>query len=298
LSDAIFPKKTQKKWVEYLNQQDYDIIITTASLSLRLAMIAPQVKAKTIGWQHNCFSGYLDVPYVVFWKQECLLQEYLPKLDRYIVLSDYDKRDYKEILGIDTEVKINPRSFVSEQKCDVNAKRFLMATRFVYAKGLDLMMESFEEFCKSDDEWQLDIIGDGELKKEIIADAKRRGIIDRVNFVGYTNEAEKYYLQSSVFLLPSRWEGWPMVIMEAYEFGLPVIAYHMGAMDLIIEDGKTGLLPKAFDTHKFAEAMLELAHNDDLRKQMYHNAIEKSAEFDIEKTVAEWNKLFQRLIQG
>ena len=82
LADAIFPKKTQDKWVEYLNEQDYDIIITTASLSLRLGMLAPRLKAKTIGWQHNCFDGYLKVPKVVFWKQEALLQEYLPKLDR------------------------------------------------------------------------------------------------------------------------------------------------------------------------------------------------------------------------
>lgn len=297
LMDAIFPKKTQDKWVEYLNEQDYDIIITTASLSLRLGMLAPRLNAKTIGWQHNCFSGYLDVPNVVFWKQECLLQEYLPKLDRYIVLSDYDKRDYQEILGIDTEVKINPRSFVSEEKCDPGSKHFLIAARFVYAKGLDLMMESFEEFCKQDDEWQLDIIGDGDLWNEIVADAKRRGIENRVNFVGYTNEPEKYYLNSSVFLLPSRWEGWPMVIMEAFEFGLPVIAFHTGAMDLIIDDGKTGYLPEAFDTGKFTQAMLKLAHDDELREQMSKNAIEKSGDFAIEKAVEAWNDLFHRLIE-
>lgn len=297
LAEAIFPKKTRKKWVQYLNEQDYDIIITTAALSLRLAMIAPELKAKTIGWQHNCFSGYLEVPNVVFWKQECLLQEFLPKLDRYIVLSDYDKRDYQEILGIDTEVKINPRSFVSEKKCDITSKHFLMATRFVYAKGLDLMMESFEEFCKEDDEWQLDIIGSGALFGKIVADAKRRGLEERVNFVGYTNEPETYYLNSSVFLLPSRWEGWPMVIMEAFEFGLPVIAYHMGAMDLIIDDGKTGFLPEAFDTKKFAEAMLKVAHNEELRRQLSQNAIEKSADFSMEKTVKEWNKLFENIVK-
>ena len=49
-----------------------------------------------------------------------------------------------------------------------------MATRFVYAKGLDLMMESFEEFCKADSEWELDIIGDGDLFDQIRADAKKR----------------------------------------------------------------------------------------------------------------------------
>ncbi len=296
LADAIFPKKTREKWVKYLNEQNYDIIITTASLSLRLGMLAPELNAKTIGWQHNCYDGYVHVPNVVFWKQECLLQEYLPKLDKYIVLSDYDKRDYKKFLDIDTEVKINPRSFVSERKCDPKSKRFLMATRFVYAKGLDLMMESFEEFCKQDDEWQLDIIGAGDLWNQILADAKRRHIEDRVNFVGYTNEPEKYYLNSSIFLLPSRWEGWPMVIMEAFEFGLPVIAFHTGAMDLIIDDGKTGFLPEAFDTHKFTEAMLKLAHDEELRREMSRNAIWKSEDFAIERTVKEWNRLFNRVM--
>lgn len=113
LANSLYPAKVRNKWIEYLNAQDYDIIIATGAISLRLAMLAPYLKAKTIGWQHNCYSGYIDVPGIAFWKQECLLQEYLPKLDRYIVLSEYDKRDYKEKLGIETEVKINPRSFVS-----------------------------------------------------------------------------------------------------------------------------------------------------------------------------------------
>lgn len=296
LAESIFPKKTRDKWVEYLNSKDYDVIITTASLSLRLGMIAPRLNAATIGWQHNCYDGYLHVKPVVFWQQECLLQEYLPNLDRYIVLSKYDQRDYMEKLGIDTEVKINPRSFVSEKKCNVKSKRFLMATRFVYAKGLDLMMESFEEFCKEDSEWELDILGDGKLFGQIKADAKNRHLEDRVHFVGYTNEPENYYLNSSVFLLPSRWEGWPMVIMEAFEFGLPVIAYHMGAMDLIIEDGKTGFLPEAFDPHKFAQAMLKVAHDEELRAQMSANAIAKSEDFSIDKAVAAWDDLFERVV--
>ena len=86
-----------------------------------------------------------------------------------------------------------------------------------------------------------------------------------------------------------------MVIMEAYEFGLPVIAYHMGNMDLIIDDGKTGYLPEAFDTHKFAQAMLKLAHDDELRQKMSINAIAKSEDFAIEKAVKEWDELFERV---
>ena len=87
-----------------------------------------------------------------------------------------------------------------------------------------------------------------------------------------------------------------MVIMEAFEFGLPVIAYHMGAMDLIIDDGKTGFLPEAFDPHKFAQAMLKIAHDEGLRAQMSANAIAKSEDFSIDKAVAAWDDLFERVV--
>ena len=298
LADAYFPRKTREKWVNYLNRQDYDIIIATASLSLELAVLAPGLKAKTIGWQHSCFDGYLYKPNALFRNQESLLKRYLPRLDRYIVLSEYDKRDYKEKLGISTEVRINPRSFVSKKKCDPSRKRFLMVGRFAYVKGLDLVLDSFEEFCREDSEWQLDIVGDGELWDEIHALAAKKSLTDRVNFAGYTNEPEKYYLNSSVFLLPSRWEGWPMAVMEAYEFGLPVIAYRTAAMDLIVEDGVTGYLAEAFDTHGFAAAMKRLASDRELRCRMHCNAIKKSEDFAIEKTVKEWERLFDELVNG
>ena len=87
-----------------------------------------------------------------------------------------------------------------------------------------------------------------------------------------------------------------MVIMEAFEFGLPVIAFHTGAMDLIIDDGKTGYLPEAFDTKKFTDAMLKLAHDEELRREMSRNAIWKSEDFAIEKAVKEWNRLFNRVM--
>lgn len=295
LEDTFFPKDTQEKWIAYLNEQNYDVIIATASSALKLAMMADRLNAKTVGWQHNCYDGYINVPNVVFWHMEELLKKYLPRLSRYIVLSEYDRVDYMEKLGIDTEVKINPRSFVSDVKADSTAKRFLVCTRFVYAKGLDLLMESFKRFTETDNEWEMDIVGDGPLFMSIVKMAREYGIMERVHFYGYSQNVKKYYCQSSVFLLPSRWEGWPMVIMEAFEYGLPVVAYHMGAMDLMIEDGKTGLLPEAFDPDAYAKAMTDIAHNEELRREMSQNAIKKSNDFDIANAVAEWNDLFDRI---
>lgn len=295
LGEAIFPAEAREGLSEYLNSQGYDVIIATARMALWLAMMAPKLQSKTVGWQHNCYDGYLHVKPVVFWKQEALLQKYLPQLSAYVVLSAYDQRDYLEKLGIQTVVKTNPRSFVSEKRSTSDNKHFFMCTRFVYAKGLDLILDAFEEFRKKDDEWDLNIVGDGKLLKKIKRDTEKRGLADRIHILGYSNNVQQYYMDSSIFLLPSRWEGWPMVIMEAYEYGLPVIAFHTGAMDLIIRDGETGLLPDAFDTKQFAEAMLKLAHNDSLRKEMAQNAIKTNKQYDIQVICKDWEKMLESL---
>ena len=135
LGDALFPKKTRDRWVEYLNQQDYDIIITTAALSLRLGMIAPGLNAKTIGWQHNCYSGYVDVPKVVLsGNRSACFRNICHSLTVILCLATMINGITRNSLGSITEVKINPRSFVSEKKCNPDAKRFLDGYPFCICK--------------------------------------------------------------------------------------------------------------------------------------------------------------------
>lgn len=295
LGEAFFPTEATKRLASYINEKHYDVVIATARMALWLAKMSPYLNCKTIGWQHNCYDGYLHVKNKVFWKQECLLQKYLPQLGCYVVLSEYDQRDYLEKLNIPTTVMTNPRSFVSEQKSNCENKKFLVMTRFVYAKGLDLLLDAFEEFIKEDNKWEINLFGKGEVKNEIIQKAQRKGLSNRFHIYDYTNNPTKEYLDSSIYLLPSRWEGWPMVIMEAYEFGLPVIAFHTGSMDLIIRDGETGLLPQAFDTKAYADAMLKLAHDEKLRKRMSVNAIAESDKYDVGQIAKEWENLIESL---
>ena len=295
LMDALLPKAERKKLVAYFNGMDFDVIIATAYFALYLGIMGPELNAKTVGWQHNCYDGYLNVPGKIMWQHEEALKRIIPRLDKYVVLSEYDQRDYKKYLNIDTVVKLNPRSFVSKEKASMQQKHFLMATRYVYAKGLDLMVDAFEKFAQQDSEWDLNIIGSGELFGEIDELVKQKGLEDRIHLLGYTKYPQQYYLQSSVFLLPSRWEGWPMVIMEAYEYGLPVLAFKTGAMDLAIIDQKTGLLCEAFDTQDFANAMTRVAHDDEFRNYLSQNALIESKRFDIEAIADDWQKMLQSL---
>lgn len=295
LAEAIFPENARISLADYINSRGYDVVIATGRMSLWLGMMAPYLHCKTVGWQHSSFDAYIYTDDAIFKNQTSLMKRFFPKLSAYIVLSQYDQRDYREKLGIETVVMTNPRSFTSEEKSKSVNKHFLMVTRFEYVKGLDMAMESFRTFAKKEDSWDLILVGSGTLEKEIHKMAEEYGISDRVQFIGYSNNPQQYYLESSVLLMPSRWEGWPMSVLEAYEYGLPVIAYHVAAMDLIIRDGETGLIVDAFDTNQFADAMLKLANDNELRQRMSKNAVEESGKYAIEPIGQQWDIFLESL---
>ena len=83
-----------------------------------------------------------------------------------------------------------------------------------------------------------------------------------------------------------------MVLTEAFEMGLPAIAYDIIAVEPLIEDKKQGLLAKAFDTKDYARQMLEMADmKEEKRCQMAQNAIEKANELSIDKIVEQWEQI-------
>ena len=258
LRNIFYPTRVRNAWITYFNKKKYDVIIATAGLSMNLAVMADQLNAQTIGWQHNRYDVYVNQKNKLFWKKESLIRKYFPKLDHYVVLNDFDKAEYKEKQGIDCVSMCNPRSVVSEKKAAL------------------------------DDEWKLVIAGDGELREEIIDLVWQYGLQERVVFTGMTNQVEKYYLNSSVYLMPSKWEGWGLVVIEAFEMGLPVIAYDIVPMDVLITNGYDGIIVEKFDAGKYAAAMLELAHNDELRKEMGKRAVETARKFSAPKIAQLW----------
>lgn len=295
LKNIFFPKNLQKRLTDYLNSKDYDVIIATAGNALDLAVVADNLKAKTIGWQHNCYDTYVLQKGILFWKREEVLKKYLPKLDRYVVLNEYDKEDFAEKLGIQCVAMDNPRSFVSEEKTDLSHKKFFVAARFVKQKGLDLLIDAFAKFCEVDDEWKLVIAGDGPLRMRVLKRVWNKKIQNRVEFVGVTNNVQKYYLESSVYLLSSRWEGWGLVIVEAFEMGMPVIAFDIVPVDLLITNGEDGLIVPKFDVDQFAAAMVKLAHDEDVRRKMGQKALEKAERFSEKRIAAKWQEMLEAL---
>ncbi len=293
LTNAYYPHKLRNSIINYLNENDYDIVIGVEGYySLLLGEISDKITAKTIGWQHNSYEAYLKNKGRYYWNRDILFEKYIPKLDEYIVLNNHDKSMYKNEKGIESKVIYNPRSFKSDEKSDVKSKTFLAAGRFNYQKGFDLLIESFKIFAKENNEWNLIIVGEGEEKDNMKKLIDKYKLNDRILIKHFTDNIKKYFLESSALLLSSRWEGMPMIVLESLEMGVPVIFYDITAIEPLVTNDKEGLVVEKYDVKAYADAMSKISKSYDLRLNMSKNSIEKSKDFDIERILKVWNDVF------
>ena len=114
--------------------------------------------------------------------------------------------------------------------------------------------------------------------------------------MGNTDSTKREFLKSGCFLMPSRWEGMPMIILESLEMGVPVIAYDITAMEPLVTDGMEGFIVKKFDTNAYAGKMLEIAENDELRYECGRNARIKARQFSKEIISEKWIELMEKHI--
>lgn len=290
--EIYFPKRVRNNFIEYFNKENYDVVIAVEGFySILLGTISDMISSKTIGWQHNSYDAYFNLKNKYCWNMDKMFKRYISKLDKYIVLTKYDKCKFKEEMNIDCTVIYNPRSFNSKIKADITKKQFLAAGRFDYQKGFDLLIESFNEFSKINDEWNLVIVGEGKEKKIIEELIKKYKLEKRIRIESFTNDIRNYFLQTSVLLLPSRWEGMPMIVLEAFEMGMPIISYDITASQQLIKDKSEGILIEKFNIKQFANAMNELATNYDIRETFSNNSIKKSSKFAIDQIMTEWNNI-------
>ena len=138
-------------------------------------------------------------------------------------------------------------------------------------------------------------VGQGPLEAEIAALHQRLGLGDRFQLLGFRRDIPELMAASDVFVLGSAHEGLPVAIMEAFAAGLPVVATRVGGVPEQVREGQEGLLVPAQDPAALADAIVTLAQNDTLRRQMAAASLERSADFDIRRAVAEQERAYGEL---
>lgn len=193
----------------------------------------------------------------------------------------------------------NPLVFDNSLKIDEIIKKEKLVI-FIYsnpAKRPHLLLEiwkKIEEDARFDD-WKLEFIGEGEGFKQIQQRAKKYKF-KRFLFTGYQN-TYPYYKRASIMMMTSRYEGWPMVLMEGQQMGVVPVSYNsFESITDIINDGFNGIVVPNNDTIKFVSEMKELMSNELKRNKMAENAISSSNRFTVEHVIDNYLCLFENLI--
>jgi len=172
-----------------------------------------------------------------------------------------------------------------------SSRRLLLAVgRLAPEKGLDLLLEAFARLQRRFDTWDLTILGDGPIRGELEAAVSRHGLEGRVSLPGAISDVARYYHAADLFVLPSRYEGFPNALCEAMSWGLPVIAAdcHSGPRE-ITRDGLDGRLVPPDDVAALAGAMEELISDEAERQRLGRAARDGIRRYDLALVLDAWD---------
>lgn len=163
---------------------------------------------------------------------------------------------------------VDYNKFTPDEKERSQQFTIFTAGRFIPRKRFDLLIRAFALLVSSHDNVELLIAGDGPLKKELKALTTELNIMDKVKFLGFVknNEMLGAYRASTIFVLPSKSEGMPMVVLEAQSLELPAIIGNFASSDELIEDGRTGFIIKSDKPQDWSKALSLLCEDIELRK--------------------------------
>lgn len=239
-------------------------------------------------------SSFIKSVFAKLWMKNLI--GHLKKLDKFVVLTEEDKKQWIELNNI---ISIpDPLTFSQKQVSSLDNKRVIAVGRYVYQKGFDLLLMVWSMIEKKYLDWELAIYGLGNrepyerLKRELNIDASR------CHLNGPSTNIQHEYINSSIFAFTSRFEGFGMVLVEAMSCGLPVISFNCpcGPRD-IIADNEDGFLVQNGNVNAYVHKLSLLMDDASLRQRMSAAGRKNVERFKMEHIGDSWKKLFDGLYE-
>lgn len=277
-----------------LKAADYDIIICVDTALCTLVQEARKgTKSKLIAWEHFNYEHTMTDA-----KRMHALKIAKDYADKIVVLTKADYEMHIRCAGIPEQKMAqiyNPISFTTNLKPDMSKKRVIAVGRLTSQKGFDILLNIWSIVEKKQPDWTLEILGEGELKNALKEQCEKLDL-KRVVFSPKTADVAKHYHESSIYAMTSRYEGFPMVLLEGTAMGLPLIAFDCktGPSEMI-EDGVNGYLINMGDEETYASKLLRLMTLQDIRERMSLASKKVARRFTVQAIVDKWEKLLKEL---
>jgi glycosyltransferase involved in cell wall biosynthesis len=168
----------------------------------------------------------------------------------------------------DAERREHRAALRAELKADADTVLIGIICRLVEQKGVQYGLEAFAHIASQCANARLVIAGDGALRKTLEAQAAALGIANRVHFLGWRADSMQVLAGLDIFMQPSLWEGFGLVLLEAMASRLPIVATNVSAIPEVVAHGETGLLVPPRDVPALATALHTLVADAPLRQHM------------------------------
>jgi glycosyltransferase involved in cell wall biosynthesis len=228
------------------------------------------------------------------------LERGYPALDALAVLTEEDRRDYARMLGgrggCPRIVRLpNSVRDLGGGSADLDERMVLAAGRLTPQKGFDLLVRAFAGISPAHPEWRLRICGEGRERETLRRLIDAQGLAGVVDLPG-RRDLGKEMAGASIFVLSSRLEGFPLVLLEALSMGMAVVSFDCptGPRD-IVEHERNGLLVPAGDVDALADAVGRVMVDEDLRRRIGAAGIETARAYGMDQIGPQWDALLAEL---
>lgn len=271
-----------KKLKIHVSLHLYDMVIVhnMGKLSLLCALL-PKIK-KLVTLEH--------VSFVSRPKKVQILSKFFYKwVDQIVTLTQKDKEQFDKF---HSKVIVIPNfsPFPIVPKSTFSSKQIVTIGRLTDQKNYLHLLKAWQKIYQMIPEWHLNIYGEGEHKK-MLEDYIKQNSLQQVILKGSTSNVEEVYRNSDFFVMSSKYEGLPMVLVEAQSFGLPIISYNcpFGPAD-IVQNDVNGFLVEDQNIQELSDAILTLAMSPEVLISFSEKSLVKAQEFQSDRIIKLWSE--------
>lgn len=268
----------------YYKKHPQDIIIGQAFLACFFLWIT--------GNNHNAYIGE-HYKYDVYKKFIRIFRNYIYRTFRGIVALTSNDAERYHSHGLKATVIPNIAAFSTEHSCNHNVKRMISVGHLHPSKGYDLLLPALKPVFKKHPDWHIDIYGEGDDRQMLEKLRNDLGLNGHVNFPGFAYNIQKEYCNSAFYVMSSRYEGLPMVLLEAMSCGLPIVSFNCKEGPSTLLRNNAGYLVPPENIPAMSTAICQMIENEQLRKSYAKKALEVIKDYSPETIYKKWINLFE-----